>query len=36
MPKTVVGLFENPGVVDEVVREIEAHGFPNGKSWIIT
>jgi hypothetical protein len=28
MPKTVVGLFENPGVVDGVVREIEALGFP--------
>jgi hypothetical protein len=28
MPKTVVGLFENPGLVDEVVREIEALGFP--------
>ena len=23
MPKTAVGLFENPGVVDDVVREIE-------------
>ncbi|MGD1092025.1 MAG: hypothetical protein ABSB35_08525 [Bryobacteraceae bacterium] len=28
MPKTVVGLFENRGVVDDVVREIEALGFP--------
>jgi hypothetical protein len=28
MPKTVVGLFENPALVDEVVREIEALGFP--------
>jgi len=28
MPKTVVGLFENPGLVDSVVREIEALGFP--------
>ena len=28
MPKTVVGLFENPGLVDIVVREIEALGFP--------
>jgi hypothetical protein len=28
MPKTVVGLFENPGIVDEVVREIEVRGFP--------
>lgn len=28
MPKTVVGLFENPGLVDGVVREMEALGFP--------
>ena len=28
MPKTVVGLFENSSLVDEVVREIEALGFP--------
>jgi hypothetical protein len=28
MPKTAVGLFENPSLVDEVVREIEAHGLP--------
>jgi hypothetical protein len=28
MPKTVVGLFENPDLVDGVVREIEALGFP--------
>jgi hypothetical protein len=28
MPKTVVGLFENSGLVDDVVREIEALGFP--------
>jgi hypothetical protein len=28
MPKTVVGLFENAGLVDDVVREIEALGFP--------
>ncbi len=28
MPKTAVGLFENPGVVDDVVREIEVLGFP--------
>jgi hypothetical protein len=31
MPKTVVGLFENPGVVEEVVREIEALGFPRNE-----
>lgn len=28
MPKTVVGLFKDPGAVDDVVREIEARGFP--------
>lgn len=28
MPKTAVGLFEDPGLVDGVVREIEALGFP--------
>jgi hypothetical protein len=28
MPKTVVGLFENSGLVDDVVREIEGLGFP--------
>ena len=28
MPKTAVGLFENPGPVDGVVREIESLGFP--------
>jgi hypothetical protein len=28
MPKTAVGLFKNPALVDDVVREIEALGFP--------
>jgi len=28
MPKTAVGLFEKPGLVDGVVHEIEALGFP--------
>jgi hypothetical protein len=28
MPKTVVGLFENAGLIDDVVSEIEALGFP--------
>ena len=28
MPKTAVALFENPDVVDRVVREIEALGIP--------
>jgi hypothetical protein len=31
MPKTAVGLFENPGVVDETVREIEGLGFPRNE-----
>jgi len=28
MPKTAVGLFEKPGLVEDVVRDIEALGFP--------
>jgi hypothetical protein len=28
MQNTVVGLFENPGVVNDVVQEIEGLGFP--------
>jgi hypothetical protein len=28
MPKTVVGLFENPQLVDAAILEIEALGFP--------
>jgi hypothetical protein len=28
MPKTAVGLFENPGLVEDVVKEIEGLGFP--------
>lgn len=28
MPKTAVGLFKKPDFVDDVVREIEALGFP--------
>jgi hypothetical protein len=31
MPKTVVGLFENPERVDDVVRDIEAIGFPRNE-----
>ncbi|MGA2134643.1 MAG: hypothetical protein ABSH50_20345 [Bryobacteraceae bacterium] len=31
MPKTTVGLFENPGLVDDVVREIESLGFPRSE-----
>jgi hypothetical protein len=31
MPKTSVGLFENPGVVEDAVREIESLGFPRNE-----
>lgn len=31
MPKTVVGLFENPDRVGDVVREIETLGFPHNE-----
>ncbi len=31
MPKTTVGLFENAGIVEDVVREIEALGFPRNE-----
>ena len=27
MARTAVGLFENPGAVDNVVRDLEASGF---------
>jgi len=36
MPKTVVGLFENPGLVDGVVRELEALGFPRKEVRTLT
>ena len=35
MPKTTVGVFENPGVVDDVVREIEALGLPRNEVRIV-
>jgi len=35
MPKTAVGLFENPALVDQVVREIEALGFPRQEVHIV-
>ena len=28
MPKTAVGMFENSGLADQVVRDLEASGFP--------
>ena len=36
MPKTAVGLFGNPGLVDSVVREIEALGFPRKEVRTLT
>lgn len=35
MAKTTVGLFESPGTVDEVVRELEVGGFPRGDIRVI-
>ena len=35
MPKTTVGLFEDPGVVEEVVREIAALGFPRNEVRVL-
>ena len=35
MPKTTVGLFEDPGVVDDVVREIEALGLPRNEVRVL-
>jgi hypothetical protein len=36
MPKTAVGLFEKPDLVDGVVREIEALGFPRKEVRTLT
>jgi hypothetical protein len=36
MPKTAVGLFEKPGLVDQVVGEIEALGFPRKEVRTLT
>lgn len=35
MPKTTIGLFENPGVVEDVVREIEALGLPRNEVHVV-
>jgi hypothetical protein len=35
MAKTAVGLFENRGLVDEVVRDLEASGFPRNDVRIL-
>jgi hypothetical protein len=32
MSKTAVGLFENPGVADQVVHDLEASAFPRARS----
>ncbi|MEO8049806.1 MAG: hypothetical protein ABI833_05270 [Acidobacteriota bacterium] len=31
MPKTAVGLFKNPDLVEDIVREIETLGFPRNE-----
>ncbi|MFZ0954669.1 MAG: hypothetical protein WAN17_20540 [Candidatus Sulfotelmatobacter sp.] len=35
MAKTAIGLFENSGVVDRVVRDLEALGFPRNDVRVI-
>jgi hypothetical protein len=35
MPRTTVGLFEDPESVEEVVREIEALGFPREEVRVV-
>ncbi len=35
MTKTAVGLFENPGSVDQVVRDLEASGFPRNELRVL-
>ena len=35
MPKTAVGLFENPGLADQVVHNLEASGFPDNDVRIL-
>ncbi|MGA7472202.1 MAG: hypothetical protein WBW60_05695 [Candidatus Sulfotelmatobacter sp.] len=36
MKKTAVGLFENPGSVDEIVRDLEASGFPRNEVRVLS
>ena len=36
MSKTAVGLFENPGVADQVVRDLEVSGFPRNDVRILS
>ena len=35
MTKTAVGLFENPSSVDQVVRDLEASGFPRNELRVL-
>lgn len=35
MPKTTVGLFRDPRIVEDVVRQIEALGFPRNEVRIV-
>ena len=35
MPKTTVGLFEDAGMVEDVVKEIEALGFPRNEVQVV-
>ncbi len=36
MSKTAVGLFENPGLADQVVHDLEASGFPRNDVRILS
>jgi hypothetical protein len=36
MSKTAVGLFENPGLADQVVRDLKARGFPRNDVRILS
>jgi hypothetical protein len=36
MSKTAVGLFENPGLADQVVRDLEASGFPRNDVRVLS
>jgi hypothetical protein len=36
MSRTAVGLFENPSSVDEVVRDLEASGFPRNDVRVLS
>jgi hypothetical protein len=36
MARTAVGLFEHPGSVDEIVRDLEASGFPPGDIRVLS